>query len=367
MVQLRMRDALYRRLGRGFALLALLGATSARAETEPSAATMQTARKLFSEGLALVDASNQEGARLKFLEAWQLVKAPSVLFNLARAEQLTGHLTDAFEHYRLFQTLSVSDPKISASLRTRAQEYLAEVTAKIGQLRVEAPADSSVTLDGAPLAEQPRSEPRAVVAGKHVVTAALGSKRATVEVECAPGVVTNAVLGFEATSPIALAEAPALGRESDTAHSWSTAKTATVATLSAGAVIAATSALIFRNSAASNLDEAKALLGGRGCVGDDTSALCARARTLHSDHDAAMTRSSVAWTTTGVLALGTAAAVLLWPRSPAVASASPNARGNAGSPSVASRDQSRANARDSFFVSPSLGHNFTGATFHGQF
>src|SRR4051812_24493479 len=72
------------------------------AAPSPADTPLAEARARFNEGIILADAGNHEGARLKFNQAWGLLKSPAVLYNLARAEQLSGHPLEALEHYRLF-------------------------------------------------------------------------------------------------------------------------------------------------------------------------------------------------------------------------------------------------------------------------
>src|SRR3954471_20606433 len=76
-------------------------------------AAVVEAKARFEEGLALADAGKHEPARLKFQQAWTVFKAPAVLYNLARSEQLTGHDLEALEHFRQFAKVSATDAKIT--------------------------------------------------------------------------------------------------------------------------------------------------------------------------------------------------------------------------------------------------------------
>ena len=67
------------------------------------------AQARFAEGLELADAGKHEPARLKFQQAWAVFKAPAVLYNLARSEQLTGHDLEALEHFKLFARVSATE------------------------------------------------------------------------------------------------------------------------------------------------------------------------------------------------------------------------------------------------------------------
>jgi hypothetical protein len=69
----------------------LVFATGAHAQQPPQQdAATRDAMARFNEGLALHDQGKDEDARTKFLQAYAIVKRPSILFNLARSEQLSG-------------------------------------------------------------------------------------------------------------------------------------------------------------------------------------------------------------------------------------------------------------------------------------
>src|SRR5262245_38865529 len=104
----------------------------------PTEAATADARQRFNEGVELADAGDHEAARLKFSQASSLHTSPAVLYNLARAGQLSGHLLEALEHYRLFIKMA-SDPKVTDVQRPRATENVAELSKKVGQIDVEAP------------------------------------------------------------------------------------------------------------------------------------------------------------------------------------------------------------------------------------
>src|SRR5690606_13759136 len=96
------------------------------------------AQERFKEGLTLADGGSHEASRLKFQQAWSVIKGPAVLFNLARAEQLTGRDLEAYDHYRQFLAFG-DDPKVGEAQRERAREHVAELEKKLGHIDVEAP------------------------------------------------------------------------------------------------------------------------------------------------------------------------------------------------------------------------------------
>jgi hypothetical protein len=193
------------------ALVALMATfvatTTARAEPQnkptPSAnardPAMTEARARFDEGVKLAEANDHEGARLKFNQAWALLKSPGILFNLARAEQLSNHPVDALDHYRQFAKLP-PDPKITDAQRQRAAESITELVAKVGQIEIEAPAGARLSVDSKAI-EPGNTDPIAVAPGGHVVEAIVDGKVRSVTVECAAGTVVKAKLIEPPSSP----------------------------------------------------------------------------------------------------------------------------------------------------------------------
>jgi len=82
-----------------FALTAvLLLAPAARADAQAEA----EAAARFEEGNKLWQYGNHEAARLKYVQAYAVLKADGVLFNLARAEMTVGHTEEAYRLFREF-------------------------------------------------------------------------------------------------------------------------------------------------------------------------------------------------------------------------------------------------------------------------
>ncbi len=177
------------------------------ADAAPQAdTTTAEARLRFDEGIKLADNGAHEAARLKFNQAWALLKSPAILYNLARAEQLSSHPVEALEHYRLFGKMS-SDPKITEVQRQRAAENVAELSKKVGQIDIEAPAGARITIDGRTIDWAPGADPVVVTPGKHAVEASVDGKPRNVEVDCQPGTITKAKL-VDPPAPVAAAPAP---------------------------------------------------------------------------------------------------------------------------------------------------------------
>lgn len=268
-------------------------------------AAVTEAKTRFEEGLALADAGKHEPARLKFQQAYAVFKAPAVLYNLARAEQLTGHELEALEHFRLFLRVAATDTKITDAMRDKAKQNAAEVAKKVSQVEIEVPASARVSVDGRPLEEAPK-EPVAVQPGKHTVEATFDGRVKSVTVECTAGNVVKAKIEFEAGG---VTEPPRENRKSG----WSTARIVTFGAWSAGAVAGGVLALVFHGAASGNVDDAKALLNGGSCVGV-SSPECTKAASLKDDRDSNVTLSTVSVIAGAACVAGAVATALLWPR-----------------------------------------------------
>lgn len=292
--------------------LAFLTAALASVPLVPSVAraddaAIAEAKKRFDEGLELADSGKHEPARLKFQQAWSVFKAPAVLYNLARAEQLTGHELEALEHFKLFLKVAASDVKVTDTMRDKAKLNVSELTPKVGQVDIDVPPTARVTVDGKPLEETPR-EPVPVQPGRHRIEATFEGKVKSISVDCAAGGITKAKIDFEVGG--AITEPP---HEVGGKSSWSTGRIVTVGALSAGAIAGGVLALVFHGAAQSNVEEAQGLLNGGSCIGV-TAPQCSKAATLKDDRDSNVTLSTVSLIAGGTLAVGAVAAAVFWPK-----------------------------------------------------
>ena len=137
----------------------------------------------FAEGNRLYTEGNFEGARLKFLQALAVARTPSLLFNLARSEEKTGKLAEAYLHYQEYLKFA----NLPAKGKADAERYSAELEKRVGRIQIEAPAGSHVQVDGKDVGAAPFVGPIAVEAGPHQVM--LGTE--TKPVSCAAGTVVT--------------------------------------------------------------------------------------------------------------------------------------------------------------------------------
>lgn len=327
-----------------FTLAALsLGAVATpRAARADDAATAE-AQSRFQEGLALADAGSHEAARLKFQQAWSVFKSPTVLYNLARAEQLTGHDIEALEHFRQFLAMG-ADPRITDATREKARQNVEELSKKVAHVDIEAPPAARVTIDGKPIEDF--KEPVPVMPGRHVIEATFEGKVRSVSVDTTAGATTPAKLAFESggagnggfTEP-----PPAGGDAGGGSTKWIVAGGLGVAGL-AGLGLG----VGFGLSSQSAKDDAEALRRATpGICADPTSAQCANYDAKRDDAESAATISTVGYIAGGVLLAGAVAAVALWPSS--------------------SQQRGQAATKTATTVAPILGHGALGASLAGTF
>ncbi len=193
-------------------LTALLFASSAQADDSRTA----EAEARFKEGLELADSGQFDAARLKFLQALQMKRVASILFNLAAAEMKGGHDVEAIEHYRAFLRLAPADPRITDAQTDAAKQRIAKLLGNVGQIEIDAPPETKITIDERTLDETP-TEPVPVDAGKRVVKGTLNGKTVSVAVSPRAGEVVKAKLDFGAGEPFVSPPAEVGGGERTTA------------------------------------------------------------------------------------------------------------------------------------------------------
>lgn len=128
--------------------LAFFASARAYAQTEPSAEALETARRLFAEGVTAAEQNRWEEARERFTRAFEIHHAPSIRFNLALAHQNTGNILEAIEHYRQFLREVTDGTEGVRMAAARAQ--IDALSPRLAQLRVETTGDTarSFALDG---------------------------------------------------------------------------------------------------------------------------------------------------------------------------------------------------------------------------
>jgi hypothetical protein len=287
------------------------------------------AESRFKEGLKHHDAGDEEGARLSFLEAYSVLKRPNLLFNLARAEQLTGHPVDALAHYKVF----VADNTVAVADRETARTHIVELNGMLGHIQIDASTGSEVSIDGQPLSgKAPFVEAVDVPTGPHSLEARLGDQTKMAGVSCVGGQTVTAKLEIQpppVASEVVTPAPPAARAEPEeeanapVTYVASAGKIATTAVLGAVAVAGVGLGVGMQLAAsAKGNDVANDQQGGNASsCSTMTSARCTR---LASDTRAETSDENVrtgAFIGAGVFAAAAAIAWAAWPNTYAVRSA----------------------------------------------
>ncbi|MBX3227571.1 MAG: hypothetical protein KIT84_14550 [Labilithrix sp.] len=255
-----------------------LALTSGAAEAQPQKDDPATAeaKARFKEGIALADQGDHEAARLKFGQAWTLLKNPAILFNLARSEQLSNHLPEAHAHFQQFR--KTNDPKITADQRKHADEYVEQIAAQVCLVDIDAPPSSRIAIDGQPTDWTPGADPIAVLPGTHTVEATLDGKPRSTQVDCPAGTTAKAKL-LAATAPApaptptptpppTATETPASATSEEGSGFWTTGRAVGVGLAGAG-LLGVGAGVLFHvrsTSAADDADGLRRKLGRDGCA-----------------------------------------------------------------------------------------------------
>lgn len=161
-----------------FAAATVLVAPMAHADTP--AETEAKAR--FEEGNKAWGAGKHEEARLKYVQAYAVLKFPGVLFNLARAEMTVGRDVEAYKLFRDFLKM----PQTDLDRSMLARKYYGELAKKVSLVTVSAttPKGTKVIIDGVDSGETPLAEPIVVAAGTHDIVLRYADKEKKSPVSC---------------------------------------------------------------------------------------------------------------------------------------------------------------------------------------
>ena len=301
-----------------------------RASAQTPEATKE-AEARFKEGLKRHDAGDEEGARLSFLQAFSVLKRPNILFNLARAEQLTGHPVDAIGHYKLF----VADNTVTGVDRETARKRILELSALVGHVIIEAPSGADLWIDGQMLPRKaPLGEPADVSAGMHTVQARLEDQTKTSTVVCNAGQTVTTKIEIQLTAtPVVVVPMPGEGgfapAPAEPAHEKAfhyetpTAKVVTVIVLGVGAAgfLGAGIGLEAASSSASSAltaDHAQIQKAGGNpntfCATSPSASPCADEASKASSHASDANAGVGMFVGTGVLAAAAVVTWFVWPK-----------------------------------------------------
>ena len=217
----------------GISLAVTLAASPARAQSEPAAADIITARALGQEGVWLADNGRCREALDRLKRAEALFHAPSTLARLGECQVELLKLVAGTENLNrvVRETLPSNAPSVFREAQERARKVLAEARPRIATLRIgvtNATGEGSVVvkIDGEIVPVAGLGTNRPADPGEHVVeVSAPGYKVATARVSLAEGAsetvtltmvadatpapVPSSAPGAEVTSPRPRSRAPA--------------------------------------------------------------------------------------------------------------------------------------------------------------
>jgi hypothetical protein len=300
-----------------------LAADPARAD-DPIA---REARSRFAEGLQRYGARDFEAARAAFLQAYALVPAVDVLYNLAMSELRGEHPVEALAHLRAY----AADPRTRDDERARAARFMDEAALRTGHLTFgPAPgADATLSIDGDPRSWPAANEAIDVTAGNHVVARRVGSENPhALSVDAAPGLVTPVVwpepalpLGVGQAMPnddAALFHARVSG--ADLAHDEDphadlvSPRPFVTAGLVVAATVAAGFGTAFLADRVHQIDRVNTLRATGIQCNAPSPPECSRFAAARETYDADKTRAIVLFGAAAALGLGAIATWTLWPR-----------------------------------------------------
>ncbi len=299
-------------------------ATAAPAAGADDKAT-RDAQARFAEGLARVKSGDYEAARISFTQAYVVLHKPDILWNLALAEEKSGHSLEALRHFKELTSTAAADTD-----RANAQKHAAVLMAQMGHIDVTAPSGTLLTLDGVQSAgSAPLAEPIDVTPGRHVVEGKLadGTKSATVDavagetahVTLVPDAPSTATPTPTATATPASTPTPTSTPPGADSSPVSTARLVTTASLGAAAVISIGAGAYFGFQSQSDASDAAQYRDNKPssyCVNPTGPAVqtCSAWNDAVKSQNRDATLSNVFYVTGGVLAVGAVATWFLWPK-----------------------------------------------------
>lgn len=303
----------------------LLGALCVTAPASADEAADRDARARFDEGLARVRASDFEGARVSFAQAFAVLHKPDILWNLALAEEKTDHPLEALLHFKEY----IHEAPANGTDREHARKHIIELSALTGHIEVIAPTGAAITVDATrSFGFAPLTDTVDVMPGRHSISAQLGAQSKTLGIETVAGETARADLMELAPTPPSAAAAPgppgpgagdAQGAPEPPSgeHSFgrrmTTPQLVTVIALGGAAVTTAAIALGFGVSSSNDASRAAGLrTQNPSCYGSTSPGCQQLASTVSTQHTDYVV-SSALWVTSALLVAGTAAAYFLWP------------------------------------------------------
>jgi hypothetical protein len=319
-------------------------ATPARAADEKAT---REAQGRFVEGIARVKAGDFEGARMSFAQAYTVLHKADILWNLALAEDKSGHLVDALAHFKQLARDGATEAD-----RAKANKHVDQLMAETGHIEVAAPPGAQVMVDGEAAGVAPLSGPLDVAPGRHHLelrpvqgeakvadTAAFAGQTArvsflvaepgapvtTAAAASSPGAATE-VQGAQGAPPDSPPAPPPSPDQVQAVHGVSTSRIVTVAALGGAGIASIFLGVYFGLASQSNANDVKgyqAANGSSACahITPQNSQLCTTWNDAVNAQNKDAALSDGFYVAGGLLAAGAVATWFLWPKSSTSASA----------------------------------------------
>jgi hypothetical protein len=306
------------------ALAAALALSLPRTARADDSVLEREAQARFEEGVARVKAGNIEGARVSFAQAYTVLHKPTILWNLALAEEKTGHLVEALGHFKEL----ARGAQDGGDDRGNAEKHVGALMAQTGHLDVSAPAGTPLFVDSAAAAVAPFADPLDVSVGRHHLHAQTiqGPQDTTVDVAAGQIVHVNLMPPREAVRPPA---PPAIAQEGNSASSAATpgenreersgpsaTRAVTVVSVATAAAVSLAFGAYFMIQSLSDENTAQGFRQQypKNYCFQMTNSVCAQWNDAVQAQGRDATVSDVFWVAGGVLAAGAAVLWFVWPK-----------------------------------------------------
>lgn len=282
----------------------------------------RNAQARFDEGLALANKGQYEEARVKFVQAYAVLKAPDVLYNLAVSEKKSAHPVESMRHFRVL----VLDPQSPADLVARAKKFMDDLGKVTAHVTVHAPDGADILVDGEVVARAPATQPVDVLSGRRVFSIQLKGNEAKRDISLSDGENTDLTLVFPGAAPTTTNTSPP--NASPTTNpaitnsppsstpppaSPSAAKYAVGGTLIGLGVVSLVGGFVFGAISSSKHDDLLAQGAMHPCV-VLTSAQCTALDDTRNSQNTMNTLSIVSFIAAPVFAAAGVVAILVWPK-----------------------------------------------------
>jgi hypothetical protein len=291
-------------------------------------AEKQEAQARFDEGVKLYQQHRIDEARVKFTQAYAVLKKPNMLWNQAVAEFWTGMYVEAARHFREHEALPGAEP---ANVQLGRTKYIPDAEQKVGRVRVSAPAGARVLVDGElQPGAAPFTDPLYVAPGKHTIGVKGSDKPSeltvtagnliSVTLEAPPGTPAGPI----GNDPPPGSTPPASRTEQPTTYVYKSGRVPVTIGLGVVAIAGIAGGVVFAMDSQSKADDVNAArnsLPEGACTNNGADPRCVDLREKIDGVSSSNTLSTVFYVVGGVAAAGAVAAWFLWPKKPAPSTA----------------------------------------------